>query len=339
MPISKLASLAVTAALTGLQMGLNALRKIEGPRLEDLSVSVADYGTPLTYFYGTRRLVPQIIFSEEIREEKKKRKTKGGKYNDYTYFWTGAFVIADHEIDGVTRLWMDKHLVLDRTGTGPISPFSLGKKANIEQILRFYMGTDTQEADPRMLATIEGLHGAGSCPAYRRIALGMAEELPLEKVGNRVPQLMVEAVANGTAGFPYEEVDTLIAITEPVRMSPDGSRFMFHAGGQYEIWDTASRRRIIKGSWSGGGSGRAISNDGRIWGLRSASGPDGKILTVRDPDGFTAASDVHTFTTGTGFEDMVIVHSLTDEAEIAGMYPFSSSEDVGWYFIKGFGGR
>ena len=49
-------SLAITVALNAAVMGMNAMRKIEGPRITDLSVSTADYGTPLNYVLGISRV-------------------------------------------------------------------------------------------------------------------------------------------------------------------------------------------------------------------------------------------------------------------------------------------
>lgn len=334
MPIPKIL---VSVALVGAQMALSMLRKIEGPRLEDLAVTVADYGTPLNYFYGTRRFngVP-IIEAEPIREQKKKRKTKGGKINEYRYFGTWAVAVADHEIDAVTRIWFDKHLVYDATGVGPIT--ALSKKTSIGDVMRIYLGTETQEPDPRMTAFVEAKNGAGTNPAYRGVAYIVFEEVPLEVFGNRIPQISVEAVANGTTAYPYEELATIDAPLEPVKFSPDRSRMFWTGGTNYEIWDLTSRQRIIRGTWAGSGYGRAISQSGSIYGIRSAAGPDGKILTVRDADGVGVPVDVHTFTTSVGFSDVQIVRSETENAEIAFMLPFSASTDIGWIFLQGTGG-
>src|SRR5207244_3617897 len=96
------------------QIALGASQHFEGPRLDDLNVSTAENGTPKTYFWGTRKLEGcPIIHSEALREKKTTSKTKGGKYDDYKYFWTGAVEIAAHEIAGVTRIWLDNHLAYD----------------------------------------------------------------------------------------------------------------------------------------------------------------------------------------------------------------------------------
>lgn len=195
------AALAITMALNAASMAMTASRTIEGPRLKDLSATTADYGTPLNYFYGRRRLTCPCFFAEPIKEVKKKRKTKGGKYKEYTYYGTFAIAIADHAIGEVTRVWADKHLVYDQTKAGARSVFAdvVGSKiggAGANSV-RIYTGTETQEPDPRILATIEAAEGADTAPAYRGVAYLVFEDLPLEKFGNRFPQISVEAV-NGT---------------------------------------------------------------------------------------------------------------------------------------------
>lgn len=242
--------LIITAVLTLASMAMNAMRKIEGPRLDDLKVTVADYGTPMNYFKGTKRFdaVP-IIWAEPLREEKHRRKTKGGKYNEYTYFATFAFLIADHLIDGVTRIWFDKHLVYDVTGSGPITPITGGRTVRnpggtpVNEWLRIYLGTDTQEADPRMLATIEAQHGAGSCPAYRRMAYCVIEELPVEKFGNRIPQISVEAVSTSTPSYPLETI--LASGGAKLNIAFFGTRMTVVVGSTLQVVDLVSRETIL----------------------------------------------------------------------------------------------
>ncbi|WP_257556399.1 phage tail protein [Sphingobium sp. CFD-2] len=271
-------SLAITAALTAAQMGLQASRKIEGPRLDDLSVTVADYGTPLNYFYGLRRFegVP-IIWAEPLREVKRKRKTKGGKYNEYTYYGSWAIAIAAHQIDAVTRIWFDKHLVYDATGPGPISPFALSKGFSIADHIRIYLGTEDQMPDPRMLADVESKHGAGSCPAYRGVAYIVFDDIPLEKVGNRIPQITVEAVATGDPAYPYESYPYAYATPGNLMLDPSGT-YALWGGTTYEIWDLPTRTLLHSGVFSAEVSGdrMGISASGVIYAAQNGSNNHGQ---------------------------------------------------------------
>jgi hypothetical protein len=96
-------SLAIEAALIAANMAISASQHIEGPRLKDLSGTVADYGTPLNYVYGTRRLKCACFYCEPISEQKVTHKGKGGKQTNYTYSGTFAIHVADHEIGGVSQ--------------------------------------------------------------------------------------------------------------------------------------------------------------------------------------------------------------------------------------------
>lgn len=253
-------SLGVTLALNAANMALTASQKIEGPRLDNLQVTTASYGTPMNYFKGTRRFDGVSCFwKEDLREVKRRRKTKGGKYNEYTYYGTWAVAICDHEIDAVTRIWFDRNLVYDATSGGPITPF--GGLENITSYMRIYLGTADQEPDSRMSATIDALYGADSTPAYRGVAYIVFEDLPLEKLGNRLPQVSVEAVTAGGPEYPYDERDTT---EKPFRLwgmtySPDYSRVMWGTGNHYEIWDVASRSLMIEGDFDPGGQGAATT--------------------------------------------------------------------------------
>lgn len=245
-------SLAVTVALNAASMAMTASQEIEGPRLDSLGVTTSDYGTPLPYAYGTKRLFGvSCIWAEPLREQKQQNKTKGGKYNDYKYFGTWAVLLTDHEIQAVSRIWFDKHLVYDSTGAGPISPFSL--EGSITDYMRMYLGTDAQDPDPRIQTTVDAEFGAGSTPAYRGRSYVVFEDLPLEKLGNRLPQVDVEVVAVADNAYPSDIRQVTLAQpfsvggTVPFGAAPDRSRFVWIDGQDYEIWDAAGRSQMIAG--------------------------------------------------------------------------------------------
>lgn len=264
MALNFVAKAAITAGLMAANMALTMTRKIEGPRLDDLKSTGADYGTPLYMLWGMRRVEVPIFHAEDLKEVKRRRKTKGGKYNEYTYFGTWAVALAGHEIESVRRIWFDTHLVFDLTGAGPVTPFDFGsdlmtslREIRIDRgkgnsFFSFYAGTEDQEPDPRMQAFIEAKHGEGSCPAYRGTPYIMFTDIPLEKVGNRIPQVSVEVVSVSEPNYPYETFPTIVE--PPVGLwnftfSTDFSRFMWaNSDGTYEIWDTAARQRMIGGT-------------------------------------------------------------------------------------------
>jgi hypothetical protein len=277
MPLNFVAKAAITVALTAANTALQMTRKIEGPRLEELGASVGDYGASIPDIFGTRRVNPPVFWAEDLREVKRRRKTKGGKYNEYTYYGTWACALAAHEIDGVTRIWFDTHLVYDATGAGPLSPFDFGGTGQISDFITFYLGTMTQDPDERIAATVEAAEGAGSCPAYHGIAYVVFKDLPLEKLGNRIPQVSVEVVSNASNAFPTEllDLDYVTGGGNRLSFSPDYSVILVHglggAGdGEAVIIDTAARAKIIHHTGLDFGvtsahRGGAISDDGTFY--------------------------------------------------------------------------
>lgn len=307
--------LVVTAALMAGQMALQMSQRIEGQRLDDLTVTVADYGTALNYFQGIRVLTPPIFWAEPLKEVEEENKTKGGKYSQYKYFATLACAIADHEIAGVSRVWFDEHLVFDLTGNGPISIAQLFTGQTMDEKgqvigtsrfgvkpgknMRIYLGTDDQEPDPRMLATIEDEHGPGSCPGYRNVAYLMFEDIPLEKFGNRIPQIKIEAVTAVDNPFSFETIET--TYTAPglkgFAYSPDYSRVIWRSGQNYEIWDLAARKLMVRGEFPEGVSTfqdvLGLSNAGTIYSI-IGGGTDGRVGAF-SPDGLAFNGAVFDF--------------------------------------------
>jgi hypothetical protein len=257
----------IKGAMMAASMAMTAMQKFEGPRVDDLGVTLADYGTPLNYIWGIRRLDGRPIFwAEKIREKKVTSKTKGGKYTNYKYFGTWAVAVADHEIDAVSRIWMDKHLVYDATNAGPISVLGglfegLNGTVKLQhgKNMRIYTGTETQEPDPRMEAWCEDRYGPDSCPAYRGVAYIVFEELPLEKFGNRIPQITVEAISTETGNFPTATVNSVLAGLDFFYFVPGFSRF--HHNGR--IYDNATRSLIRTGGPAHAG---AFNSDGSFYG-------------------------------------------------------------------------
>jgi hypothetical protein len=282
-------TLAVKAVLTAASMAMTMSQKIEGPRLDDLDVTTADYGTPLIRFWGKKRLegVP-IMWAERLREKKTTSKTKGGKYSEYKYFGTFAVVVADHEIEAVTRIWLDKHLVYDATRAGPISPFmglftglsGSPVKIRLGRNMRIYLGTETQEADERMESWCEDRYGANSCPAYRGVAYIVFEDLPLEKFGNRIPQVTVEAVNIKAGNYPTATVTSSIADFGTFHFSYDYSRF-YH---RTHTFDTLTRTALGTTDGPAEHEPIAVMSDGNIF--REVD----NNIEVFDKDGFLANS-------------------------------------------------
>jgi hypothetical protein len=260
-------SIAINVALIAANMALTASQEFEGPRLDSLSVTTSDYGAPINYVHGIRRLDGvSCIWAEPLREVKRRRKTKGGKFNDYTYFGTWAVAVCDHAADAITRIWFDRNLIYDATGAGPISPFAIGDTGgglvggvidelgigDISQYITMYLGSDDQEPDARIAATVDAEFGEGSTPAYRGVTYIVFKDLPLEKLGNRLPQVSVEVVTSAADEFPYEERTAGYQSSVWTSFSPDGKRAYWTqqddvdpAITYVEIWDITARAPMV----------------------------------------------------------------------------------------------
>lgn len=285
--------LVATVALTAAQVALGMSQRFEGPRLDDLDVGLSEYGTPLKRFWGIHRNTGcPVIWAEKLREVHTETKTKGGKYDEYKYYGSWAVVVADHRVDAVSRVWLDKHLCYQAKDIGPISPLlGLGSSINDGSSERpvklrrgrnmaIYLGTETQTADPRIEDWCEDRYGVNSCPAYRGVHYIVFKDIPLEKFGNRIPQVDVESVNVTSNSFPTESKTSTAKLAKFV-YSPDCSRFIVDlpASNVTEIWDTATRTKLISGNIAN--DNPAIDASGRIW---ANGGTLGNVLYQHDGD-------------------------------------------------------
>ena len=90
---------------------------------------------------------------------------------EYFYFASLAVALCEGPITGIGRTWAD------------------GKPMSLDGVtVRVHLGGEDQEPDPFIAAKT----GAANTPAYRGTAYVVFEELPLERFGNRLPQLSFE---------------------------------------------------------------------------------------------------------------------------------------------------
>ncbi|MEM5502372.1 glycoside hydrolase TIM-barrel-like domain-containing protein [Ahrensia kielensis] len=159
---------------------INSTRTIEGARLSGGRPMSAEDGTPMSRVYGYARVTTTVIWATRL-EEKKTTKRQGGKgsvtggpkVTTYSYFASAAFGICEGKIAGIKRIWAD------------------GKEIDVRDIeYRFYDGSEAQLPD----ALIEAKQGSGNAPAFRGTAYIVIERMPLERYGNRLPQIQVEVM-------------------------------------------------------------------------------------------------------------------------------------------------
>ena len=184
---------------------------VEGPRLGDVSLTLAEEGTPIPRAYGTVRASGHLIwatrFEERASEERQGGKGRGPTTTTYSYFGNAAYALCEGPIAMVRRVWADAR-ELDLT----------------EVEMRVHRGTEDQLPDPLILAK-----QGGDAPAYRGTAYVVFERLPLDAFGNRLPQLSFEIV---------RAFNPVAARTRAVTIIPGASEYAY---APYLVTD--SRRR------------------------------------------------------------------------------------------------
>lgn len=193
---------------------------IEGPRLEDRTVTTATYGAPRNLVYGDEiRVGGNVIWASEIRETVKKKKSgsKGGggsTTKTYSYAVDLAIEINARRSVRVKRAIFNKKVVFDIFAPSPMaSPASddvngqLFTKAegthSVFDELHFWPGSATQVPDP----LIEAAEGAGNVPAYRHRTYVTIKNLQLADFGNQIPYALEFEL----------EADTLITAGEVIK--------------------------------------------------------------------------------------------------------------------------
>jgi hypothetical protein len=175
--------------------------KQEGPRLKEISVQTAEWGTPIPRINGAYRVGGNVIWSAPIKETETTEENEGGKggssptIDSTTYTYSGSWAVAfcEGEVDGITKIWLDSVLVYDGEN------FSGGLNSNNFEI---YNGSITQPVD----WYIESYEA--DTPAYRNIVYIVFRDIQLESYGNRIPTVTAEVVENGTANSSFTQVTT-----------------------------------------------------------------------------------------------------------------------------------
>lgn len=175
---------------------------IEGPRLNDLSVTSSTYGKAIPVVYGTARLAGNVIWSTGLQERRNVDEIggKGGmapSQTTITYTYSASFAVALCEgvAQDVLRIWADSKLVYDKTDPEAVD---IGKHG---LNFRFYNGSETQEPDS-LIASSRGT--AHSTPAFRGLTYIVFDNLELEDFANRIPSISVELTFNRNALQPVK---------------------------------------------------------------------------------------------------------------------------------------
>lgn len=239
--------------------------RVEGPRLDDLSVHGSSYGLPIPIFYGMYRAAGNIVWSPGLIETQLEESVggKGGpSATNVSYIYTASFMamLGEGPIAGVTRIWADSKLIYDARATNTDPP------SKYFEHIRFYLGTETQEPD----ATYEADVGTANAPAYRGRAYIMFDALPLADFGNRIPSISAEINGAVTDGFPSVQIASSPSVPSKLVWSWD-RRFIVGVVGEAVVKIDTLNNRLLYGTDASGGNlfGSALHE----------VGPDGSIYT------------------------------------------------------------
>jgi hypothetical protein len=163
-----------------------------GPRLQDLQIQTASYGTPIPLLYGVARLPGIVLWGLDI-DERTNEEELGGKggmlggggqtSTTYTYYGRLAVAFCAGPVDEIRQIWADGKLIYD----GSVEP-AVEKYPGELQI---YLGTEDQLPNGLM----EAAQGLGRVPAHRGIcyiAVGGGHGFPLADFGNHYPTFTAE---------------------------------------------------------------------------------------------------------------------------------------------------
>jgi hypothetical protein len=258
-------------------------KSTEGPRLSDLAVQTSGYGVPIPCVAGITKIAGNVIWATEIEERKTvRRQGKGGptaKTTTYTYYQSFAVGFAEWLIppasDEVLRIWLDTVIVYDTKGGSEVTQIP-------GLVWRWYGGSETQLPDP----AIEAAEGEDA-PAHRGLAYMVFEDLPLDRFGNRMPNVTVEFVSNTNRSFT--QVATVDPDTPIWPSAPAATNYV--AWGNNVAVDHA-RGRIYEGrSRTSGLVGNANDTMIRVYDLTTMETigeyPMGDMVAGLFPDGVT----------------------------------------------------
>ena len=229
----------------------------EHGKIEELTIQTATYGKMIPIIYGTTRIAGNIIWALPIKEEENVEKLPTSLLEDYgpykeirnyKYYVTLAIGICEGEIDDVTRIWANNRL-LDKN----------------KITFRLYKGTETQEPDPLINATLkntvqkfEKTNGATTddtvySPAYRGLAYIVIENFPITEYRNRIPNFTFEVKRVNSI---QNNKQTLEQKIKGINIIPGSGEFVYDT----EI-ETQTKGSTISNKWIQSGQGETINQN------------------------------------------------------------------------------
>lgn len=179
-------------------------QKQSGPKITDGKITGTEYGQPLRYIDGVDRHAGQLVWASKVRPIKNTTSTggKGGgvKSTTYTYQVDLLYIVADVEIAGVPRCWVNGKLVRNLLATADAATLQASTQSEYWSDFLVYPGTYTQLPDP----TYEADKGVGSTPALRGRGYVLLKDFELG-TSITIPNISFEVATGLTPGMQDDE--------------------------------------------------------------------------------------------------------------------------------------
>lgn len=168
-------------------------QKVYGSRLTDLKTTTATSGVAIPYLFGENRLSGNVIWAAPNKEVENDSGKGGGAVQQVTYSYYGNFAvgIGYGEIDELVSIKLNYNTWFTNDENAKYEDLSASMKQGGS--FTFYKGTETQKPD----AHIQSYAGISKTSAYKGFSYLVFKDLPLEKFGNRLPNVEVIVKKNG----------------------------------------------------------------------------------------------------------------------------------------------
>lgn len=141
---------------------------------------VPTYGQPIHLTYGRMRVAGRPIWGSAFRRVVTGTTTIDGQTVETAdYFVSCAIGLCEGPATRVPRIWANGRIIY--------SP-QLGWRYSSQPVARMYLGTETQTADPTMVAAL----GAANVSAHRGLVYFVLEDFPLNDYGGSPPRFAAD---------------------------------------------------------------------------------------------------------------------------------------------------
>lgn len=188
---------------------------VTGPRLKDVHVQSATFGTPMKRFWGVDRMAGVLVWigsdgqgGRGIREHKHELSAGKGKGGPASAFYTydadfAVSVNASSRCKGVIRIWAGPKLIYDVSADASMQSL-IGTGVNLmgdKGTVTFYDGAEDQKPP----AIIEALEGVGNTTAYRNQFLAVFTNFDVSEY-HSIPQLSFECYTDGEQEYELKYI-------------------------------------------------------------------------------------------------------------------------------------